>query len=205
MNFIHTDIGRPFHHVSHNLKYQGLTEDINEVTEVLQSKEKELQTEDGNWYIMRAIPYRTKENVIDGVVVTFFDITDQKETQEQLQFALDLADNILDTVREPLIILDDDLKVIRANHAFYSMFKVREKDTTGVRIYDLGNRQWNNDELRRLLETIIPKNHSFDNFVIEHEFPHIGKRKMALNARKLTQKHGKMERILLAFEDVTDE
>jgi two-component system CheB/CheR fusion protein len=171
----------------------------------LKSKEKELETEDGRWYIMRAIPYRTKENVIDGVVITFFDITNQKQTQEQLQFALDLGENILDTVREPLIILDDELNVIKANHAFYSMFKVREKDTTGACIYDLGNRQWDNGELRRLLETIIPENNSFDNFVIEHEFPHIGKRKMALNARKLIQEHRKMERILLAFEDVTDE
>jgi two-component system CheB/CheR fusion protein len=205
INFIESDVGRPFHHVSHNLVYDRLKNDIEEVMETLQSKEKEIQSEEGGWYKMRILPYRTTENIIDGAVITFFEITKQKQIQGQLQFSLDFSENILDTVREPLLVLDGNLNVIKANHAFYSIFKAKEKDTVGNRIYELGNRQWDNNELRRLLENIIPENNAFENFEIEHTFPQIGTRKMLLNARKLTQEHQGMERIFLAIEDVTDQ
>lgn len=76
-------------------------------------------------------------------------------------------------------------------------------ETVGVRIFELGNNQWDNPQLRRLLEPVIPENKSFDDFIIEQEFPVIGKKKIALNARRLKREHKTIERIFLAMEEVT--
>jgi two-component system CheB/CheR fusion protein len=204
-NIIQSDKGRPFHHVSDKLQYDHMKQDIEEVLDTLQSKEIEVASEEGRWYKMRVLPYLSNEKIIDGVVITFFDITEQKKNQEELRFALDFSNSIINTIREPLLILDGDLTVINANHNFYQIFKTKEQDTVGRHIYDLGNKQWDNPELRRLLETIIPESESFENFEIEHKFPRIGKKKMLLNARKVSQKETGTERILLVIEDVTPE
>ena len=102
-----------------------------------------------------------------------------KSSDETGQF----AENILNTVREPLIVLDHDLKVVTASRSFYNFFKVKTDETIGRLIYDLGNQQWNIPKLRELLETILPEKTSFDNFEVEHLFSTIGKRIMLLNAR----------------------
>ena len=106
---------------------------------------------------------------------------------------------ITETVREPFIILDKDLCVVTANHAFYHTFKVLKKDTQGKRIYDLGNKQWDAPELRELLEYVLPKHRVFNNFKVTHDFPTLGYRTMLLNARQVDSK----QLILLAVEDIT--
>jgi two-component system CheB/CheR fusion protein len=108
-------------------------------------------------------------------------------------------------VRQPLLILDNGLKVIGANPAFYRDFRVTRDETVGRLIYDLGNRQWDVPELRTLLEQIVPENTKFEGFRVSHEFPHIGKRTFLLNARQTTLKGESTGRILLVFEDVTNE
>lgn len=114
------------------------------------------------------------------------------------------AQNIVDTVREPLIILNEDLRVVSANRSFYSIFRVKPKETEGKLIYDIGNRQWNIPALRKLLEDILPKRTVFKDFKVTHDFPSIGRRTMVLNARKLRGETDKKEMILLAIEDVTE-
>ncbi len=110
---------------------------------------------------------------------------------------------IVDTVREPLVILNRDLQVIFANRSFFSTFRTRPEETVGQRIYDLGNRQWDIPELRRLLEEILPEESTFRNFEVVHEFPGIGTQRMLLNARRLIPARGEDELILLAIEKVT--
>jgi signal transduction histidine kinase/CheY-like chemotaxis protein len=112
---------------------------------------------------------------------------------------MNLAQDVFDTVREPLLILDTELTVRAANHAFYDAFRVLPEDTEGQFIYDLGNGQWGLPTLRTLLEEIVPRRAVFNDFVLEHEFPHIGQRVMLLNARTLQSDY-----VLLAMEDVTD-
>ncbi len=114
------------------------------------------------------------------------------------------AENIINTVREPLIVLDQDLKVVTASRSFYEFFKVKPEETVGQLIYDLGNKQWNIPKLRELLETILPEKTTFDNYEVEHEFSTIGKRIMLLNARQIERAFGKEKIILLAIEDVTE-
>ena len=112
------------------------------------------------------------------------------------------AQNIVDTVREPLLILDATLRVRSANRAFYQTFHVSPEETEGRLIYELGNGQWDIPDLRTLLEDIVPKSSVFDDFELEHTFPVIGRRVMLLNARKLQAGHHG-ELLVLAMEDVT--
>src|SRR5437660_3033934 len=114
----------------------------------------------------------------------------------------DYALNIVDTVREPLLILDTTLRVRSANRAFYQTFQVSAEETVDRLIYELGNGQWDIPDLRRLLEDIVPKSSVFNDFELEHTFPVIGRRVMLLNARKLQAgQHGEL--LVLAMEDVT--
>ncbi|MBI5726569.1 MAG: PAS domain-containing protein, partial [Ignavibacteriales bacterium] len=115
----------------------------------------------------------------------------------------EFAENIINTVREPLLVLDKELRVVKASRSFYDFFKVNSSETIGNLIYDLGNHQWDIPKLRELLETILPEKTTFDNYEVEHDFSTIGKRIMLLNARKILGSSGKEQIILLAIEDIT--
>lgn len=202
-NLIPGDIDRPLTDITSKLNYDRLPQDALDVLTTLQIRELEIGTGAGQWYNLRIVPYRTQESVIDGVVLTFSDITQLKRLGQQLQEALDFAKGIVETVREPLIVLDSDLKMVSANRSFYQTFKTTPPETEGRLIYHLGNAQWNIPRLRELLEEIIPENAVFENFKMEHDFPVIGHRTMILNARRL-QAGPDRSFILLAIEDVTN-
>ncbi|HSB30021.1 MAG TPA: PAS domain-containing protein [Candidatus Sulfobium mesophilum] len=113
------------------------------------------------------------------------------------------AEGIIETIREPLLVLDADLKVLSANRSFYTVFNVKPKETVGNYIYDLGYRQWDIHGLRILFENILPENTSFDNFEVEHSFQSIVYRVMMLNARRIRREELGKSMILLAIEDIT--
>ena len=117
--------------------------------------------------------------------------------------ARELAEGIIATVREPLLVLDAKLRVVNANKSFYQSFRVTPEQTEKRVLYELGNGQWDIPELRRLLEDILPQNSILNDFAVEHKFQSIGKKKMLLNARKIVQREAKEQLILLAIEDVT--
>ena len=114
-----------------------------------------------------------------------------------------MFEDIVETVREPLIVMDSDLRVLSANRSFYNSFRVTPEETIGNLIYDLGNRQWDIPKLRTLLEDILPKNNKFDDYEVEHIFSNIGHKIMLLNARRITHKEIGSQMILLAIEDIT--
>ncbi len=132
------------------------------------------------------------------------EIEHRKQSEQAVQDSLQYANGIINTVREPLLILNADLRIISASRSFYHIFKVKPEETEQQHIYDLGNRQWDIPELRELLEDILPKTVSFDNFEVEHVFPGIGRRIMLLNAREIHQKANRTKLILLAIEDITE-
>lgn len=123
---------------------------------------------------------------------------------QKLQEAKDIAESTINTVREPLIVLDADLKVVSASRAFYQTFRVKPGETERRFIYELGNKQWDIPALRKLLEDILPKNENFDNYEVEHDFPGLGRRIMLLNARRIPRPPARPRVILLAFEDITE-
>jgi len=115
----------------------------------------------------------------------------------------DLAEAIVDAIREPLLVLDPDLRVIAASRAFYRTFAVTPRKTEGQLVFELGDGQWNIPGLRTLLEDVIPKHRTVEAYEVEHEFPTIGRRVMLLNARRVFDENGSASAILLAIEDVT--
>jgi diguanylate cyclase (GGDEF)-like protein/PAS domain S-box-containing protein len=136
---------------------------------------------------------------------------DQSKTKQtliqkrvHLNEASEYAENIINTVREPLIVLDQDLRVVTASRSFYEFFKVKPEETEGQLIYNLGNDQWDIPKLRELLETILPQKTTFDNYEVEHYFATIGRRIMLLNARQIQRALGKERVILLDIEDITE-
>ncbi len=110
---------------------------------------------------------------------------------------------VIDTLREPFLVLDDSLRVISANRTFYSFFQVAPESTEGKMVYELGDGQWNISALRNLLEEILPKNTFFMDFRVEHDFPAIGKKIVVLNARRVYVAGVEKPIILLAMEDIT--
>lgn len=119
-----------------------------------------------------------------------------------IQDRREYAESIINTVREPLVIMDANLRVITASKSFYDTFRVVPKETEMQFIYDLGNRQWDIPGLRKLLNEILPENKIFDNYMVEHDFPVIGKHKMLLNARWIPREAKRPQLILLAIEDL---
>ncbi|NIR12461.1 MAG: PAS domain-containing protein, partial [Desulfobacterales bacterium] len=128
----------------------------------------------------------------------------EAERKRAEQETREYAESIVDTVRESLVVLDADLRIISANRSFYKTFNVRPGETEGQLLYDLGNRQWDIPKLRELLEEILPTDTTFDNFKVEHEFKTIGRRVMHLNARRIFREIDETHLILLAIEDVTE-
>lgn len=154
---------------------------------------------------------KTKKQLIDELVGLRQRITNleksetgRKRVEVAVREALRYAESIVETVREPLVVLNVDLKILSANRSFYKTFKVTPDETIGNFIYDLGDRQWDIPWLRTLLEDILPKNSKFDNFEVEHDFPNIGCKMMLLNARRIYRKDIGMQMILLAIEDITE-
>lgn len=129
---------------------------------------------------------------------------EHRQAEATLREALVFAESIIETVREPLLVLDADLRVVSANPAFYRTFTVVPQETEGCFLYELGNRQWDVPKLRELLEKIIPQQVFFEDFEVEHDFPNIGHKVMLLNARLIQAKGKHPHRILLAIEDITD-
>lgn len=201
---IESDTGRSIYDIVNNLKYENLPQDISNVLKNLATVEREMETKNNTWAFMRIIPYRTSENVIDGVALTFFDITEQKKAEFAVKSAKDFAESIIETVREPLVVLDGKLHVVSANKSFYDKFMVNPAETENKLIYEVGSKQWDIPQLRKLLENILPKKSVFDNFRVEHEFQKIGRRIMLLNARQVFLCGTGTSAILLAIEDVTD-
>jgi two-component system CheB/CheR fusion protein len=199
-----SDIGRPLADIRSNIPNEDLVTDAQGVLDSLIPLEKPVRTTGNEWYIVRIMPYRTYENVIDGVVLTFSEVTALKEVEDEARVARDYAQSIVDTVREPLVVLNGKFEVISASRSFYATFQVKPEETQGQVLYTLGNRQWDIPILHELLETVLPENTSFENFEIEHAFPGIGHRTMLLNARRIPNVAGSTQLILLAIEDITD-
>jgi two-component system CheB/CheR fusion protein len=188
--------------IKSNIEDDNLLVDAQVVLDTLAFREREVNTVGGAWYLARIQPYRTLDNVIEGVVITFTDISKRVAAESAEKAARIMAEGIVDTVREPLIVLDGKLKIISASRSFYREFKTTPEDTVDRKIYDVGDRQWDIPKLRELLETILPSNQSFDGYEVEYNFPATGHHRMLLNARRIVDSTGVTQRILLAIEIV---
>jgi two-component system CheB/CheR fusion protein len=192
-NLIPSDLGRRLSDLNRSILVPDLDQTVTGVITNLTPVERDVQDRDGRWYSLRVRPYRTRENKIEGVVILLVDI-------DHLKRALDV---VLTTAKEPLLTLGADLKVRKANEAFYRAFSMRPEDMEGRFLYEAGEGQWNTLELRKLLEDVLPKSKEIRDFPLEATFPQTGKRQVLINAIRFYDEGWGLQTILMAVEDVT--
>ena len=141
----------------------------------------------------------------DGsILLAIEDVSEERLARKESQRARQLIQSIVDTIRDPLVVLESDLTVVTASKAFLTMFEITQAQAYGRRVSELGQHQWDVPALRHLLDKVLPENKPFENFEIEDVFPGLGLRVFNLNARKISQPGNHSERMLLVFEDITD-
>ena len=203
-NLIANDVGRPFGDITGKINDPTLLKDAGQVMTHLTPIELEVEADDGKWFIRRALPYRTQDGKIDGVVVTFSDVSDIKHMQKAHKQAQQFAENIVATVREPMLVLDGDFSIVRASLSFHRFFQTTPKQTDGHLLFDLQNQRWDQPKLRRLLERVLPDKTTVEGYEITIDVAEMGKRTMLLNARTIEGGNHDGNLILLAIEDVTE-
>lgn len=204
MNLTPTDTNRLLRDTRPDFDLPRLEQWLLEAMETDTVVEREVQDRKECWYSLRIRPYKTRENRIDGAVMALVDIDSLKHSAARVAEARDFADAIIETVREPLLVLDRELRVERANRSFYELFRARREETEGRFLYELGNRPWDVPALRAALAAVDAEDQELRAFEVEQEFLEIGRRTMMLEARRVRQVSGGEDKILLAIEDRTD-
>ena len=205
------DVGRPISHIRHALVLTDGAEsplDLEalsaEVIADVREQEREVRDKSGRWHSLRVRPYLTLDSKVDGAVLVLVDIDALKRSEQVASVAREFAENTVETVREPLVVLNHQLHIERANRAFYHHFHTAPAETIGKFIYEVHNHQWDIPSLRELLDKIPAQRAPIEDFLVEHDFDHLGFRSMLLNARLIEDPLHKTERILLAIEDITE-
>lgn len=203
LKLIAADVGRNIMDINLGFKIENFEQKIREVITSRSTIELETLDRENRWHSVQIRPYRTTDNKIEGVVLVFINIDDIKKRETEVKAAERYSDGIIQTVRDPLIVLDKGLHVERANQAFYKTFKVTPEETIGRLFYELGNGQWNIPTLRTLLEEVLPKKLEVRDFVVTHKFEEIGDKKMVLNARTLEWEGQRKLFLLISLFDLT--
>jgi len=204
LGLIPTDVGRPLGDLRTKLIMADLEGMIREVVSTLAIKELEVQDIHNHWWQLRVRPYKTMENKIDGAVVALVDIDAMKRSLDDVAQARRYSEAIVETIREPLLVLDGELRVKTANNAFYKEFQVAADETLGKFIYQLASGQWDIPQFRELLQHVLPSNTKFDGFKIDAQFSKVGRRQLILNARRIIDQDQNTQLILLAMETIKE-
>jgi len=205
LNLIPADVGRPVSHVSQRFRNGELASKAEQVLRDLTPVQTEVQTPERRWYLMRVLPYRSVDGEVEGVVITFADVTALKQAEQEGQRARVYAERIVATAREPLLVLEEDLRVISANPAFYRVFRLSPEQVEGTPLPELGGGRWSVPALVEKLSAVLPTGEGFEDFEIEHEFPGVGRRVMVLSAARIEAGEEHPRLVLLAMEDITEE
>ena len=204
-HLVSTDLGRPLGDLNLPFANDETMAMVAAVIRTQTAQEREVRGWHGRWFTVRINPYRAEGNRITGVVITLIDIDVLKGIQENLRKSGDFSRAIIETVRDPLVVLDQDLAINTANHAFFRLFALPGDAVLGKRIYHLNQGQWDIPELKRLLDDIPKTGSLFDNFEVTREFPGIGRRSVLLNARALESSELPARMIVLAISDITEQ
>jgi two-component system CheB/CheR fusion protein len=197
LNLIPSDVGRLITDLQPQMELPDLRRLLLDAMEGGNRKPRDIRDPLGRWYSLRVFPSVGTNGKVDGAVLMLIDI-------DAARRGTDFAEAIVETVREPLVILNQNLQVVKANRTFYETFQAAAEETEGRLIYDLGNGQWNIPKLRELLESILPSRSTFRDFEVTHDFEHVGRKVMLLNASEIFNPNAQARTILLAIEDVTD-
>ncbi len=202
-NLISSDVGRPFSDIQTNIDVPHLINLVTSVIDTLIPYEQDVQDREGNWFSLRIRPYRTTDDRIDGVVIGLIDIDVLKRNAITLESARNYANSIIETLRQPLLVLNSELTIITANRAFYEIFQMNPVQVEQQSIFELGRGDWDMPKMRSLLNETLLMDISVHDYEITQNFSKLGLRTMLLNACQIEQSDiGKM--ILIAIEDITE-
>ncbi len=204
INLLPTDIGRPLNKIKLNINVPHLEELILQVIDTSTVVEQEVQDFKSHWYNLRILPYTTSENQIDGAVLILIDIDALKRSAEQLKVARNYSEGIVRTVRQPLLVINADLRIITANVAFYKTFEVTPNQVEQKLLTEIQKGAWNLTELQSKLSKVISENQELIDFEISHKFEKMGLKTMLLNAWAISQSQEENTLILLAITDITE-
>ena len=202
VSLLPSDVGRPLAHFTSSLRHEHLLRDVQQVLDRLTPVEINIQTLKNEWYTMRILPYRSLDNYINGVVITFTDITALKALEARLQDAARFTESLAETVREPLLALDASLRVYRASQAYGELFEEPTTELVGRSLASLGGGAWNQPELFRQLLPLLDADNpttEFQELSFEATFPRLGKRRVRLYGRRMLHQGQPTGRVLLGI------
>ena len=204
-NLISSDIGRPISDITSKIDDPTLFDDIARVQDTLVPLLVEVHAQDGKWYNRQILPYRTQDDKINGVVITYSDVSDLKEFQRKSLISQRFSESIINTVRDPLLALNCDMELVWANQSFHQLFKTSDSDVVGKSLFSLFKGQWDIPELRRLLERVLPDQRPVEAFSLAVDVAGKGRTELVLNARTVTNDHAAGDLILVAMDNVTEQ
>ena len=197
-----SDIGRPITDIRPDLNVD-LKPLLTTVLRDGADLEREVQDQQGHWYRLQVKPYKTLDDRSDGAVLVLMDIDVIKKRNQELVLASEFTKSIIETMPEPVLVLNADLHVLMANYSFYQAFEVAPEATLNRFVYSLGDGQWNKADLRTLLEEVLPHDRDFLNHEVIYDFPGIGWKSFMLSGRYMVQEPEAAPLILLSLTDMT--
>jgi two-component system CheB/CheR fusion protein len=202
-NVIATDIGRPLGDLTHRFADDDLLAEARTVLETLAPLRREVEADNGTWYIRRILPYRSDAMRVEGVVVTFAGISEIKAAQQEIQAARAYSDSIIATISEPLVVLDEELRVISASSAFYRVFSVEPRSAVGQQLHEAG-RHLDVPALREFIDSLPVEGALTKNAEIAITLPTLGRRVLVISARVMQEQGPAKRKFLVAIVDVTE-
>ena len=210
VSIVPTDVGRPITDFRLKVGAPDLVESVQRVLREGEPSQTEVQDEAGRWYSMRIRPFRTGAGQFDGAVISFFDVNTLKELAHAAKLsagrskaAREHAEAVVETVRDALLTLGDDLYVQAANQAYYRMFAATAEQTVGRPIAELGNGEWNDPELLSSLSRMVKEGGEFPRLQVDRDFENVGSKSLILDAGVVLEESNEVA-ILLAMHDVTE-
>src|SRR5580692_9095160 len=201
---IATDIGRPLADLARRINDPPLLADAGAVLAGHVPPNREVEADNGAWYTRRILPYRTQETEVAGVVITFADISERKTAERAIEAARSYSDSIINTIRQPLVVLDEDLNVISASRAFYSTFSVEPEQTVGRQLDAIDEGRLDIAALRVFLDRLRNGEGVIEDHEIDVELPSRGMRSLLVSALEIRDEPLATRKILLALEDITE-
>jgi two-component system CheB/CheR fusion protein len=208
INLMPSDVGRPLAHFASNLRYEHLLRDVHQVLDRLTSVEVNIETTRDEWYTMRILPYRSLDNYINGAVITFTEITDLKKLEARLQQNMLLIESIQEAVREPVLALNRELRILSPSRAFSRAFGIAPNGLAGQVLTTLNGGAWNQpilrERLRQLLEATAAEADEFDNLILEVDFAGVGRRRVHLYGHRMLHQGRPTGQVLLGVREIEE-
>jgi len=196
-NLRENDVGRPVSDITGQLDTKMLAEAAEKVLKFLEKKEWDVHCQDERWFSIRMLPYRTTNNVIAGVVITIMEVTEARRVEHEAEKAKASFESIMDSIPDPLVVLDKEHKVLSASRSFFKFFRLKEKDVKNIELYKVGNGEWDIPELRSLLDTVIESGESVKDYEVEAEFSKVGRKSILLDADPIEDERPEMILVIM--------